>query len=496
MVVASKNIETYFSKINQEVNRTYEIALAARKKGFDPEKETSIPLAKNMAERVVGLISVVTSNLKNEKLTSRITELEKEYGMLDWRVGFKIAEEVAKQQLGEFETKQEAIDIGIRVGFAYLTLGIVSAPLEGFIGVKIKKRRDGKEYFAVQYAGPIRGAGGTAASTSVILSDYVRVKMGYAPYDPEEKEVSRYVTDVHDYHDRVTNLQYRPSADELQFMVSNIPVEVDGDPTEKFEVSNYKDLPRIETNLIRGGVALVLAEGLCQKAPKIWKRLSKWGKDFDLEWGFMEEFIALKEKIHASHSSPSKKEEDDKKVVKANNTFIMDLVAGRPILTHPLGVGGFRLRYGRARTSGFSACCLHPATLIVLDQFIAIGTQLKVERPGKAASVMLCDSIEGPIVRLKDGSVVKPKNEIEAKEIHSKIEEVIFLGDVLFNYGDFSENGHQLVPPGYCSEWWALEVEKSLKDKFKKSIIEKSENLLGFNPEEYIQKPLLCEPNP
>ena len=30
---------------------------------------------------------------------------------------------------------------------------------------------DGGEYFSLQYAGPIRGAGGTAASTSVILAD-------------------------------------------------------------------------------------------------------------------------------------------------------------------------------------------------------------------------------------------------------------------------------------------------------------------------------------
>ena len=32
------------------------------------------------------------------------------------------------------------MEIGIRVGFAYLTLCVVSAPLEGFIGIEIKKR--------------------------------------------------------------------------------------------------------------------------------------------------------------------------------------------------------------------------------------------------------------------------------------------------------------------------------------------------------------------
>jgi DNA polymerase II large subunit len=495
---ASPEIKKYLSKMGDQIKKCYDLAAKARSKGLDPEKEVPIPLAKNMAERVVGLISVVSPQIKETNITKRIAELEKEYGLLDWRVGFKIAEEVAKETFCKFKDKIEAMEVGIRMGFAYLTLGIVSAPLEGFIGLKIKKRRDGKEYFALQYAGPIRGAGGTAASTSVILADYVRIKMGYAPYDPSEKEISRYVTETHDYHDRVTNLQYHPSDEELKFMVSNLPVEVDGDPTERFEVSNYKDLPRIGTNLIRGGMALVLAEGLCQKSPKLWKRLSKWGKELGLEWVFLEEFIKIKEKVHSKHSGKKGGNKEEKKIVKANNTFIMDLVAGRPILTHPLGVGGFRLRYGRNRVSGFSAASLHPATLIVLDKYIAIGTQLKVERPGKAATVTLCDTVEGPIVRLEDGSVLKLNTEEEAKQVNSQVEEIIFLGDILFNYGDFSENGHRLVPAGYCPEWWALEVDKSIKSLFDKGELAKASQLLDMKEkdlENFIEKPLYEKPS-
>src|SRR3989338_2507558 len=391
-IIASPGMQEYFQGLNKELQRCYDIAKTARAKNLDPEPDVPIPVAQNMAERVVGLISVVAPQVMGSAIPARILELEKEYGQLDWRVGFHIAEEVAKEQFCTFETKHEAIEVGIRVGFAYLTLGIVSAPLEGLIGIKFKKRKDGKEYMALQYAGPIRAAGGTAASTSVVLADYVRVKMGYASYDPEEQEVNRYTIEVHDYHERVTNLQYHPSDEELKFLVSHLPVEVDGDPTELFEVSNYKDLPRIETNLIRGGVALVLAEGLSQKAPKVWKRLSKWGKELGLDWGWLADFIKLKEEIHAKHAGP-KQESTGEKKVKPNNTFITDLVAGRPILTHPLAVGGFRLRYGRTRVTGFSAAALSPATLQVLDKYIAIGTQLKVERPGKAATVTVCDFI-------------------------------------------------------------------------------------------------------
>ncbi|MBI4152437.1 DNA polymerase II large subunit [Candidatus Woesearchaeota archaeon] len=499
-IIASPAMQGYFEQITEQVTAAYALAQKARSKGLDPEKNVAILLAKNMAERVVGLISVVAPQIADTSIAARLTELEKQYGLLDWRVGFIIAEEVAKEKFCSFEDKITAMEVGIRVGFAYLTLGIVSAPLEGFIGLKIKKRKDGQEYFALQYAGPIRGAGGTAASTSVILADYVRIKMGYDSYDPNETEINRYAIEVGDYHERVTNLQYRPSDQEIKFMVSHLPVEVDGDPTEKFEVSNYKDLPRIETNLIRGGVALVLAEGLCQKAPKLWKRLSKWGKDIGLDWGWLVEFIKLKEEIHAAHGTNVDKpleKNSSEKVVRPNNTFLMDLVAGRPILTHPLAAGGFRLRYGRARTTGFSATALHPATMVVLNKFIAIGTQLKVERPGKAATVTMCDSLEGPIVRLTDGSVQKLHTEEEAKLAFSSIEKILFLGDILFNYGDFSENGQKLVPAGYCPEWWALEFEKALGKNQTDQWLATASQKLGFSQEriiELLHSPLLLYP--
>ena len=496
MPKATPEMKKYFKSIEDGVKRSYQIAEKARKKGLDPEKEVAIPIAKNMAERVVGLISVIAPQIISTKIPQRIVELEKEYGLLDWRVGFTIAEEVSKEKFCQFADKKEALEVGIRVGFAYLTLGIVSAPLEGFIGLKIKKRKDGKEYFALQYAGPIRAAGGTGQSLSVILADYVRIKSGYSSWDPDESEINRYTTEVHDYHERVTNLQYHPSDEELKFLISHLPVEVDGDPTERFEVSNYKDLPRIETNMIRGGVALVLAEGLTQKSPKLWKKLSKWGKEMDLQWEWLEEFLELKEKIHAHDRT--KEVKDEKKVVKPNNTFIMDLVAGRPILTHPLGVGGFRLRYGRGRTCGMYATGIHPATMVVLDKFIAIGSQLKVERPRKGATTTVCDTLEGPIVRLNDGSVTHLKSEQGAKEVISAIEEIIFLGDILFTYGDFSESGHSLVPVGYCEEWWALELEKSLLTRFEKDSIKKASEQITIDEKrlsELIDQPLFNIPD-
>jgi len=487
-------MEKYFEQIEKNVKKLYKIAEKARSKNLDPEPKPSVVLAKDMAERVEGLISTVAPQLKGKGVSKRIRQLEKEYGFLDWRISLIIADEVAKEKFCKFEDKITAMEIGIRTGFAYHTLGTVASPLEGFVKLKIKKRKDGKEYFSSFYSGPIRSAGGTGASVSVIITDYVRKKNGYSPYDPTPDEIKRYSTELYDYHERITNLQYLPSVEEIEFLAKHIPIQISGDPSEKREVSNYKDLPRVETNKIRNGVCLTMGEGVAQKAPKLWKQLSKWGKGFDLEnWNFLEEFVELQKRIKAKTQVTDK--ENTAKIM-PNYTFIKDLVAGRPVLAYPLAPGGFRLRYGRSRTSGYSSSSLHPATLIVLDDYIATGTQLKTERPGKATTITPCESIEGPIVKLKSGEVLLLNSEKQAKIQKNNIDKILFLGDILINYGDFLTRAHPLIPAGYCPEWWVQELEKNTVNLFGSLDTEKLSELTNIDStqiDEILKNPLFAK---
>jgi DNA polymerase II large subunit len=468
----SSRMRDYFKNIEKEVQKSYSICVDARKKGFDPEDSVAIQLAKNMAERVEGLISIVEPDIKGSGISKRINQLEKKYGKLSWKVAFVIALETAQEKFCKFENKLKSMEVGIRVGLAYLTLGVVASPLEGFVELKLKKRRDnGEEYFCLMFSGPIRSAGGTAGAVSVLVADYVRKKMGYAVYDASEKEVKRSSTELYDYHERITNLQYLPSEEEIEFYAQNMPIQVDGDASEKREVSNYKDIPRIETNIIRNGFCLVMGECLCQKAPKIWKQLSDWGAEFEMEqWNFLGEFVKLQKSKKAKSSADSTGAK-----IQPDYTFIKDLVAGRPILGFPMRNGAFRLRYGRSRNSGYSSAAMHPALTYLLDKYIAIGTQLKLERPGKAASMSICDSIEGPLVKLEDGSVLRVNDVSLAKRIAKQVKEIIYLGDILINYGDFFNRAHQLVPAGYCEEWWINEFNKSVDEQFKGELIKVSE---------------------
>src|SRR3989344_2315505 len=441
--------EKYFYELEKEIKNSYDVAGNARKKGFDPVRIVEVPLAHNLAEKCVGLISTIYPQVQDKTIVKRIIELEKIYGSLDVAVSLKIAEEIAKEKFCKFSSHMEAIDAGIRVGFAYTTLGVVSSPIEGFTFLKLQKTKEGKDYFTPYFSGPIRSAGTTASCVVLFIIDYLREIFGYAPYDPTEEEVRRTVTEILDFHERITNLQYCPTEEEIKFLAQNIPGQIAGEPSEKLEVSNYKDLKRVDTNFIRSGFCLVYGEGLAQKAPKalrILKGLRE--KGFKLSsWDFLEKYCEIHEK-----SSSGVKE--------TKATYLKDMVAGRPVFGHPSRSGGFRFRYGRSRVSGFSAVSVHPATMAISGDFLAIGTQLKFEKPTKGGVISVCDSIDGPIVKMKNGSVKKISSMDEATQIYKDVEEIIYLGDILFPFGDVANRNSVLLKPGYVEEWWVLELEK------------------------------------
>jgi len=448
--------KTYFKNLREEVDNVYDIAKKARKKGLDPVDDVEIPLAMTMAEKVVGLISTIYPQMMDSGIAKRILSLEKKYGKLDPAICLQIAEEVAKQKFCKFASLIEAITAGARVAFAYITLGVVSSPIEGLTEIKIMKTRDGKDYFAPYFSGPVRSAGGTGAAFSLVIIDHLREVFGFAKYDPTEEEIRRTYADLVDYHERVTNLQYMPTEEEANFLAKNIPIQVSGEASEKLEVSNYKNLQRVDTNYLRSGFSLVLGEGISQKAPKILRYIRALReKGFKLsEWDFLEEYLEIHEKRETGKVDDSP-------------TYIKDLVAGRPVFGHPSRSGSFRFRYGRSRVDGFSAASLHPATMAVTDGFIAIGTQLKIEKPTKGCAIASCDRIEGPIVRLVNGNVKKLKTMQEANELYPDIEEIIYLGDILFPFSDLANRNFDLIKPGYVQEWWKLDLREKDSEKEK-----------------------------
>ncbi|MBN1194767.1 MAG: DNA-directed DNA polymerase II large subunit [Methanomicrobiaceae archaeon] len=434
---ASPAVDAYFRTLAEGLAGALAVARQARRHGTDPRLDVEIPVANDLADRVEALLGYTG-------VAARLRELESV--MSREEAALKIGDDFVDKRFGE-TTREEILDHAIRTSMALLTEGVVAAPTEGIAKVGIGRNDDGSEYLKIYYAGPIRSAGGTAQALSVLVGDYVRRSLGINRYIPRPEEVERYIEEIRQYNN-IMSLQYVPSERELRLIIENCPVCIDGEPTESQEVSGYRNLERVETNVVRGGMALVIAEGLALKAPKIQKNVRKMKIE---GWAWLDELLA------GAHAQGDDDDDSPGAAIKPKDKYIRDLIGGRPVFAYPMRKGGFRLRYGRSRNTGFAAAGFNPATLHILGDFLAVGTQMKVERPGKAAGVVPVDTVEGPTVLLKNGDVIRIDDAKEAVRLSKQIDEILDVGEMLVSFGEFLENNHPLVPASYCEEWWLLE---------------------------------------
>jgi DNA polymerase II large subunit len=227
-------------------------------------------------------------------------------------------------------------------------------------------------------------------------------------------------------------------------VISNLPVELNGVDTDPIEIVSHRNMTRISTDRVRGGALRVLNDGLIGKSRKLLKLIDLYKLD---GWGWLKD---LKGAIQTG-------DED------AAAHRMREVITGRSVLSMPKKLGGFRLRYGRACNTGFASIGIHPVVAEILDHAIAVGTQIKVDIPGKASTIAFVDSLDTPIVRLVNGNVVKIKNTTHGISLKCHIEKILHLGDILISYGDFLENNAELVPTGYVEEYWTAELEEKLQ---------------------------------
>jgi len=440
-IAISSDMHEYFTSLQKDIDLCYSIANKARKKGWDPEFEVEIPQALDLAARVEQLVGPKGIAPKIREVTAKIVDRE--------LVSLEIAKEIVKGKKYKFNSTEDALDQAIRTGLAILTEGVLVAPLEGIAEIKLGKNKDGTDYVDLYFSGPIRSAGGTGQAMSVLIADVIRRERGIGQYKPTEGEIERYKEEIPLYK-RVQHLQYTPSVDEIDRIVRGCPVCINGEGTEDEEVTGYRDLPRISTNRLRGGACLVIAEGLCLKAPKIIKHVKKLRLK---GWDFLDIFV---------NKGKLSEEKTDKKIpeIIPSSKYIGEVIAGRPVFSHPSRKGGFRLRYGRARTGGLASTAINPASMHLLDGFIAVGTQLKTERPGKGTIGTPCTSIEGPIVLFRNGDLTQIN---DFKDVNVReIKKIIDLGEILIPFGEFIENNSLLPDSSYVYEWWLQDLQNQI----------------------------------
>ena len=308
-----------------------------------------------------------------------------------------MAVEVAKRKYDETKDLQISIDCGLRVGLAILTEAVLVAPLEGIGEVRILNNEDGSEFLSIDFCGPIRAAGGTAQALGVLIGDMIRRELKVGRYIPSTREVERVKEEFGLYR---VGLQYKPPPDEIETIVRACPVMINGEETERNECAGFKEVRNIVNSngtartRIRGGVMLVIGEGLCLKAPKIKKHVERMKIS---GWEFISEFADKGKEQKTSNSFKSR-------TIPKITRYMDDVIAGRPIFGEPGKPGGFRLRYGRSRATGLAAAGINPVTMEAMGGFLSVGTQMKMERPGKACAVTPCIDIDGPTILENNGN--------------------------------------------------------------------------------------------
>jgi len=464
--------ERYFATLEAELDSAMDVARRARERGGDPTTDVEIPVARDMADRVENILGI-------DGVAERVRELEGE--MSREEAALELVTDFVEGTVGDFDTRAGKIEGAVRTAVALLTEGVVAAPIEGIDRAEILTNDDGTEFVNVYYAGPIRSAGGTAQALSVLVADYARALLDIDEYKARPEEVNRYAEEI-ELYDKETGLQYTPKEKESTFIAEHMPIMLDGEATGDEEVSGFRDLDRVDTNSARGGMCLVAAEGIALKAPKI----QRYTRELDeIDWPWLQDLIdgtigkddsetaeegaedgdgttepdAEATAEQADAESAAAAGADGPPRVEESWKYLRDLIAGRPVLSHPSTAGGFRLRYGRARNHGFATAAIHPAAMHLVDDFLATGTQIKTERPGKAAGVVPVDTIEGPTVRLANGDVRRIDDPEDALEIRNGVEKVLDCGEYLVNYGEFVENNHPLAPASYTFEWWRQDLE-------------------------------------
>jgi len=462
----SEAYRQYAKSLEDQLEQLYSISEKAREKGYDPTLEPECKVAKDLADLVEGLVGPKGVAESIRELSAKLPREE---------LAFKITEEVIYGKFGHMEP-EPAAEQAIRTALAILTEGLTAAPLQGVAKVKIKINHDRTRYLAIYFAGPIRSAGGTDQALTLVVGDFVRRLLGLDRYKPTEDEISRFIEEMRLYERSVSRFQYHVSDEELRKTLLWLPVEVTGTESDPVDVSSFRNLPRIETNRVRGGALRVVNDGVIGRSSKVLTIIEKLGFP---GWDWLKEIRRRSEK--------------------KTSGFMDDVIAGRPIFSFPSRRGGFRLRYGRARNTGLAAVGVHPATMLVLQRFLAAGTQLRLELPGKGGIAVPVDTIEPPVIRLRDGSVVRVTVEI-FDEVRNNIEKILFLGDILISLGDFLYNSERLVPSGYVEEWWVKDLRKAIEENHNgclKDVAESTkiplERLKSFLENPFTNKPCVKE---
>ena len=363
--------------------------------------------------------------------------------------------EVSKQiVIGRFikGTKEELIHLALQTAFVLLTRGQSSVPKEYIHIVKIDEKTN---HLTLFFTNTIRYVEGTIIGLIVLISDYLRSILHLNRFHSHSDIINRYEEEMTIYLNTIDKIpQFKK--EHLRLFLQNIGIELTSEPYERIEVKKYRNLPKL-TNHLRMGMNVAL-EKILLNLKSITQEKLKAGIP---EWEWLDG-LSFKENFNRREFGLS------------------DIRSTRPLISKSNVPGGFRLRFGSSRVTGFGTVGINPLTML-LTGMLSPGSTIQIDQSDEFFAVNPVSSILGPLIELESGSFQRLSSLKEYEDLKNDISQIWELGDLLISSSDISSFSSEFYQ-SWTEEWWSLILRKELLHNIHK--MSKVSQLTGLTPKD------------
>ncbi|MHA2154647.1 MAG: hypothetical protein ACXABU_04855 [Candidatus Hodarchaeales archaeon] len=418
--------QEYVEQIKKALTAQIKLANKARSLKYDPYSKVESIITPSSTDNILAILNL--PGLENY-LPERINE-HKNLLLL--------AADVAKQIVnGRFSknSKENLILIAVQSAFVILSRGQCSVPKEYVHKVRIDPKQN---YLTLFFTNTIRYVPGSVIGLVILISDYLRGILHLNRFHSSPETIGRYEEELEIFltmSDRVSKF----NSDHLRLFIQNIGIELSSDPYERIEVQKYRNLPKI-TNHLRMGLCVTLERVLHNLQPIIVQKLKSGIPEW--EWLDKAQFISFEQ----------------------NRSFgTEDIRSTQPLLSQSNQSGGFRLRYGESRTTGFGTIGIHPVTM-ALTGILTPGCTVQLDISDNFYAINPVSSIMGPLVELEDGSLKRINKLSELRKTKVNIKQIWEMGDLLISISDIPIST-PIVFSAWTEEWWKQEIDSAIAIK-------------------------------
>jgi DNA polymerase II large subunit len=436
-----QELERYTSTIVGQIESIKNIISIARSKGYDPDRNIEVILLNGTRSRLKQLASLYLDKT-----------FETQSENFSYQEAFQIAKDLLLGKYGFTNDQETLLNKAYKAAIILLTRGSTTSFLDA-IKYSLERSNNGLYYIKMTFSKQIKTMKPNHIFFSLLIGEEGRKLFGLQRFNitaSEDDEVSRYIEEVDILDASSRFLQYNVPKDTLIYCLQNLPFEIDAPPDQAFPIQNPKNLKRIRSNYVRKEAIKVLNDII---AAKFNENLSLAHSLGIYDWDWLEK-LKMSTVIQRKWKDFSKP----------------NLILSQPVR------GAFRLRYGRSTNTAPGTVGVHPVVFELLDNLMVVGSRVYISQVGNA-TVASVDTIEPPIVKLSDGSVIRISDPKLARHLQNKITKILSYGDLLISVGHFYLRNRDLLPAGYEESEWMQDVQTALNSLNKENQATLSEHI-------------------